>query len=100
MLFGEEDEARRIRLTGFDAPELDGACPAEREAALKAKRALHEWLARRPFEWNGGADPPRDRYGRELRRARRGPDELADAMIGRGLAVRGGRGAPVAGWCD
>lgn len=102
-------EPRRIRLTGFDAPELDGACERERSLARRARLALHDWLGDGPFEWNGGADPPRDRYGRELRRARRegasdrgaggGQERLADAMVARGLAARGGRGAPAVDWC-
>ncbi|QPC98930.1 thermonuclease family protein [Qipengyuania soli] len=90
---------RRIRLTGFDAPEMDGACAAERTRAQEAKRALHAWLAGGPFEWNGGADPPRDKYGRELRAARRGKDELADHMIGLGLAEGGGWTTQRIDWC-
>ncbi len=90
---------RRIRLTGFDAPEMDGACAAERTRAQEAKRALQAWLAEGPFEWNGGADPPRDKYGRELRAARRGKDELADHMIGLGLAEGGGWTTQRIDWC-
>ncbi|MEQ8411767.1 MAG: thermonuclease family protein [Erythrobacter sp.] len=104
VLFGSGNDMRRIRLTGFDAPELDGACEAERKAALRAKRALLEWLERGAFEWDGGADPPRDRYDRELRRVRRetassGQEDLAEAMVARGLAARGGRGASTVDWC-
>jgi len=104
VLFGAGDALRRIRLTGFDAPELDGACQAERKAALRAKLALHEWLAEGAFEWNGGAEPPRDRFGRELRRARRvTPDgttqNLAEAMVARGLAARDGWGEAPTDWC-
>ncbi|MWV26639.1 thermonuclease family protein [Aurantiacibacter rhizosphaerae] len=62
---------RRIRLTGFDAPEMDGACPAESAAAVRAQAELVRWLAIGPFQLDGGADPPRDKYGRELRAARR-----------------------------
>ena len=98
------DRVRRIRLTGFDAPELDGVCGAERAAALRAKRALQKSLSEGPFEWSGGADPPRDRFGRELHRARRvSPDgtaeELAEAMIALGLAARGGSSEPSIDWC-
>ncbi|APE27205.1 thermonuclease family protein [Aurantiacibacter gangjinensis] len=82
---------RRIRLTGYDAPEIDGACDAESELARTARAELARWLALGPFQLDGGADPPRDRYGRELRAARRlSPSGdvqlLSDHMIGARLA--------------
>ena len=91
---------RRVRLTGYDAPEMDGACEAERAKAQQAKAQLHHWLARGPFTWTGGEDPPRDRYGRELREARRGSELLADTMIGAGLAEGSGWGAKRVDWCE
>lgn len=94
---------RRIRLTGYDAPELDGACEAERLLAARARLALHDWLNRGPFELDGGDDPPRDTYGRELRAARRtdaaGQQWLADTMIDGGMARSNGWGAGDARWC-
>lgn len=91
VTIGRGSGARRIRLTGFDAPEIDGACATEKAKAREAEQALHRWLNAGPFEWSGGTSPPRDRYGRELRSARRErPDgtreKLADVMIGAGLA--------------
>lgn len=91
VTLGYGSGARRIRLTGFDAPEIDGECPRESAEALRAQGALREWLNNGAFEWDGGADPPRDRYGRELRSVRRAlPDgshqSLADHMIGLKLA--------------
>ena len=82
---------RRIRLTGFDAPELNGQCPAERAAARQAQAELVPWLALGPFQLDGGDDPPRDQYGRELRAARRlAPSGelqlLSDHMIAAHLA--------------
>ncbi|ANU07014.1 thermonuclease family protein [Paraurantiacibacter namhicola] len=96
---------RRIRLAGFDAPELEGACEAERTAAIAARGALLAWLRAGPFEWNGGAEPPRDQYGRELRNARRtAPDGtrslLAEHMRGAGLAGGSGWGESPIDWCD
>ena len=104
VTIGYGSTARRIRLTGFDAPEIDGACPAESAEALRAQSALQNWLNRGPLEWDGGSDPPRDRYGRELRRASRvQPDGsrqmLADHMIDTGLAE--GPGAwESRNWCS
>jgi endonuclease YncB( thermonuclease family) len=105
VVIGGGRAQRRIRLTGFDAPELEGACLAERRLALEAQRALHTWLARGGFEWNGGADPPRDQYGRELRAARRSApggrrELLANHMITRGLAGESGWGSSPVNWCD
>lgn len=97
--YGHLRNDRRIRLTGFDAPEMDGACEAERVKAREAKRVLHAWLAKGPFEWSGGDDPPRDKYGRELRAARRDHDSLAEHMIGLGLAEGGGWLTERIDWC-
>lgn len=99
------DKARRIRITGFDAPELDGPCPAERAKALDAQRALYQWLAAGAYEWDGGDDPPFDQYGRELRSIRRpdgkgGYEELADYMLEGGLAAQSGWGATPKDWCS
>ena len=71
VLVGSKAKSRRIRLTGYDAAELDGACEAERTLARTARSRLHQWLSQGPFEWDGGDNPPRDQYGRELRSARR-----------------------------
>ncbi len=105
VIMGFGPERRRIRLTGFDAPEMDGACPAEREVAATARTALAQWLAKGAFEWNGADDPPRDQYGRELREVRRrdrdkSAEYLAATMIGRGLASASGWGADAVEWCD
>lgn len=88
---------RRIRLTGYDAPEIDGACEAERRLALVTREELAAWLNLGPFELEGGAEPPRDQYGRELRAARRAGEELADTMVERDLARRSRLDR---GWCD
>ena len=92
-------EARRVRLTGFDAPELDGPCAGERAAAVAARSELSRWLSAGRFTWDGGTDPPRDRYGRELRAARRGDAQLAEHMVARGFASDSGWGAQAIDWC-
>jgi endonuclease YncB( thermonuclease family) len=98
------ERPHRVRLTGFDAPELDGTCEAERALAIRARTALADWLGAGRFEWNGADAPPRDRYGRELRKVRRvAPDgereDLAEAMIARGLASPAGWGSEAVDWC-
>ena len=105
VVLGFGSEQRRIRLTRFDAPELDGACDAEREVALVARARLRNWLNDGPFEWNGAEDPPRDQYGRELRQVRRvAPDGtreyLAETMIDAELASESGYGAEQVDWCE
>ncbi|MEP0189639.1 MAG: hypothetical protein ABJP70_01815 [Erythrobacter sp.] len=108
VFIGFGPEQRRIRLTGFDAPEINGACEAERRKADEARMALYAWLAKGPFEWDGGPKPPRDQYGRELREVSRvngdgdGDGEresLADTMIDNGLASDSGWGASPIDWC-
>lgn len=90
---------RRIRLTGFDAPEIDGECQNESDLAIAATNTLHRWLVLGPFEWDGGAAPPRDQYGRELRSARRRDEYLADVMIEAGLAESDGWSLGGNHWC-
>ncbi|MBX7494908.1 hypothetical protein K3172_03435 [Qipengyuania sp. 6B39] len=100
LRFGRLHSDRRVRLTGFDAPEMDGLCEAERARARAAQAELHRWLAEGPFAWSGGSDPPRDKYGRELREARRGDDRLADHMVAAGLAAGDGWGERAIDWCS
>lgn len=104
IVIGNGATRRRIRFTGFDAPELDGACLAERARAQDARMALHQWLAKGAFEWSGDTDPLRDQYGRELREARRaradgGYTYLAATMIGRDLALQNDWPSPQVDWC-
>ncbi|WP_432201335.1 thermonuclease family protein [Erythrobacter sp. W53] len=109
IVFGGGETRRRVRLTGFDAPEMDGKCDAERVQAVKARTALAAWLNTGPFHWDGGDDPPYDKYGRELRSAwRETPNGdgdirrewLADHMIARGLASQSGWDAAENDWCE
>lgn len=87
---------RRIRLRGFDAPEIDGECEAESQLARVAREELAAWLNLGAFEMDGGEEPPRDQYGRELREVRRGGEALAETMVERGLARRSRLDR---GWC-
>jgi endonuclease YncB( thermonuclease family) len=109
VFIGSGDAQRRIRLTGFDTPELSGACPAEEAKAREARAALLKWIRKGPFLWDGGdaetdQGPPYDRYGRELRAAWRDNadgtrDWLAGHMLNRGLASASGWGADAVDWC-
>ena len=104
VVVGFGAQQRRIRLTGFDTPELDGACEAERELARTARTRLHQWLGEGMFEWDGSEGPPRDQYGRELRSARRATGDgnheyLAEVMIEEGLASESGWGSAPRDWC-
>ena len=95
---------RRIRLVGFDTPELDGACEAERRIAQQAREAAFAWLSQGAFEWNGAEEPPYDQYGRELREVRRTlPDGsreyLGETLIDAGLADPSGWGQSETDWC-
>ena len=100
---------RRIRLTGYDAPEMDGACQRERVKAREAQSALRDWLNAAPYHLSGGAEPPRDKYGRELREARRdvtgtdrflGKGYLSQHMMDIGLAEPYGWGGAPYDWCS
>ena len=88
---------KRYRLTGYDTPEISrAACPAEKALGYAASWRLQYLI------WGGGAvvEPSgrQDRYGRELGRLIVKGRDVADILIGEGLARRyeGGRRK---GWC-
>ncbi|MEO1551576.1 MAG: thermonuclease family protein [Pseudomonadota bacterium] len=88
--------AQKVRLTGFDTPELNGACLSEQARAVRAKLALqwHLWQATRIEARFAGAD----RYGRALAAVTLDGAPLAQTMIagGHGRAYQGGARAR---WC-
>jgi len=94
---------RRIRLVGFDTPEKNSRCQAERVGAERATQALQGWLNRGPFVMSVNAVRATDRYGRELqvisRDAGSGSSEaLSGYMVGNDFARDYGGGRR-AGWC-
>jgi endonuclease YncB( thermonuclease family) len=90
---------RRIRLVGFDAPEKNARCEAERLGAARATAALQDWLNRGPFTMRVEAGTDRtDRYGRDLRAALREEGALSGYMVGGNLARSYGGGSR-GGWC-
>lgn len=87
----------RIRLLGFDTPEIDGKCPAEIAKARAAKRALEGLIAGAEIidvRFRGDMD----RYGRRLAWLILDGEDVAHAMIASGLA-REYHGGPRQGWC-
>jgi endonuclease YncB( thermonuclease family) len=84
---------RKIRVIGIDAPEVKGACAAERELAEKATARLQSLLNQGPFVMTGRIDDMQDRYGRDLRAlSRERPDgtrqSIAEEMRASDLAHR------------
>ncbi len=86
----------KVRLMGFDAPEIRGKCPRERELAQRAAALLRR-LARTGLEFDRQG---RDRYRRTLAVARTpAGEDVAVTLIRAGLArPYHGRG-PRGGWC-
>jgi endonuclease YncB( thermonuclease family) len=77
---------RRIRIRGIDAPEREGACPAETALAERSAARLAELLNAGPFTMTVAGRSERDQYGRELRVLTRGGRSIGDAMVEAGLA--------------
>jgi len=74
----------RIRVAGIDAPETHPArCPQEAALGAAATQKLAELLRGRPL-WVSGLKT--DRYGRAVAVVRVDGEDVADAMIGSGLA--------------
>jgi micrococcal nuclease len=87
-----------IRIRGIDAPESKARCPAEREAASRAKAELTRLIGGGPVLLSdiGGAKY----YGRVLADvAMPGGEPVADALLRRGL-VRPYHGGKRRNWCD
>ena len=93
---------RRIRLMGFDAPEMHARCEDERIGAERATVALQGWLNRGPFLLVVEGTRLTDRYGRDLRavlrRSGSGTEALSGYMVDEGYARVYGGGWR-AGWC-
>lgn len=80
---------RKVRLTGIDAPEIgDAKCAAERQLGERAANRLVTLLNQGRFELVEHRFDTGDRFGRELRVARRGGIDLGRQLIGEGLAHR------------
>ena len=93
-VFGEH---LHIRLADIDTPEKRGRCEREKELAQQAQQFLETLLARaRRIQLQ---DPRRDKYFRLLARVVADGQDLSEALIQAGFAVRY-NGGTKASWCD
>lgn len=95
---------RSIRLIGIDAPETHPArCEAEAKAGEAATAQLQRLLNEGPFVIVGRIDEPTDKYGRELRAAKRTAPDGSSTLIARQMidsgTVRPYRGGLRSSWC-
>lgn len=76
-------KGEKIRLEGFNAPEMNGSCDRERRMAIQSRDELRRALNGRAFtiERNG-----KDRYGRTLATVRVGGRDVGSGLISKGLA--------------
>jgi endonuclease YncB( thermonuclease family) len=88
----------RLRLSGIDAPELRGRCPAERTGAEAARLRLRELAEGRTLSLTSVTG---DKFGgRVLARAATAEGlDLSEALLGEGLARPYG-GEARASWCS
>lgn len=85
-----------VRLYGVDAPELHGACAAERQAAQRAKARLAELLEGRALALERVSP---DKYaGRVDARLRADGEDVGARLLTEGL-VRAYDGGRREGWC-
>lgn len=76
-------DGEKIRLEGFNTPEMNGECGRERQLARKARSRLSRALSSNPFEVNRGGY---DRYGRRLATVSINSVDVGDPLIRDGLA--------------
>lgn len=87
---------RRIRIVNIDAPELHGACPAEIQAAERAKLAA--LIAMETATVRVVPEKGRDKYGRTLAHVAIDGRDLGDTLVSQNLA-RPYSGGARKGWC-
>jgi micrococcal nuclease len=86
-----------VRLSGIDAPELKGRCPAERARAIEAKAELARFFAEHRLVLT---DITLEKYaGRVLARAARADGTDAGAHLLNASLVRPYGGGRRGGWC-
>jgi len=88
--------SERARLVGFDTPETgEPGCPEEAALGEAATQELRRHLSAGEIMLSSEG---RDRYGRPLVRVTVDGQDVADHMVGQGLAVRYG-GEQRIDWC-
>lgn len=94
---GPKGEPVKVRLLGIDAPEIKGACEAERDKAALAKNILTRMLTQ-ASQIEMASWGEKDRYGRLLGIIRADGVDVAGALIllGLGRPYQGGKRQP---WC-
>lgn len=76
-------DGEKIRLEGFNAPEIQGSCARESALARNARDLLQELLSGRSITIERSG---LDRYGRTLATIRANGRDVGDIMIGESLA--------------
>lgn len=82
-----EWRGERVRLMGFDAPEIKQTCQRDNVTWLcgkEARKALAEWIGDRDVKCEGDE---RDKYGRLLAHCSVDGEDIGEWMVSRGLAV-------------
>ena len=75
----------KIRIENIDTPEIDGACAAERVAALQAKDELADQMSGHRIQL---VRSDLDRYGRQLARVAVDRRDVGETLIEHGLVRR------------
>ena len=76
-------KGEKIRLEGFNAPEMNGSCNRERRMAIQARDELRRVLNGRAFTIGRNG---KDRYGRTLATIRVDGRDVGEGLISKGLA--------------
>lgn len=94
--------ARKVRIIGIDAPEVNGRCLRESQLAAAATARLQALLNQGPFEMTAPLYGASDRYGRDLRVLRREVGTRQVSIAGEMRASGHARryfGGFRSGWC-
>lgn len=88
--------SEKIRLMGFDTPELDARCAREKKLALKAQERLRSLIDNGELTIRRHGE---DRWGRTLAYVRTDGQDVGSILISENLA-RPYEGGKRKGWCS